>query len=196
MALPVAVELSQVFDEARDIAERVEQQCTTAHVLLAMFTLPNHAQVLLGDRRINEDRILAVIRRGDREAPAAFRELREKTEQLALSCGSRDVNCLHLLLAITRLRESLAHELLLRSGQDMTNLRTQALSYLTGRMPRRYANFRETSSLAQPERPERGAAAAVDRNVSSIITAEEESEPPPPRTPPPRPPVRAEAPRQ
>jgi len=152
-SLPTAVELSQVYEEARDIADRVQQTLSTAHVLLAMFTLPNHAQVLLADRKITEDSILAVIRRGDEDLPHAVRDLKEKTNTLGLTTGSRDVNCLHLLLAMTRMRGTAAYSLLTRSGEDLTELRTRAMGYLTGRMPRRYANFRTTSALRQEREP-------------------------------------------
>ncbi len=157
-ALPMAVELRQVFDEARDIAERVRQPVSTAHVLLALFTLPNHAQMLLADRRITEDNILAVIRRADEEPPQSVKELKDKAEGLAVSANSRESNCLHLLLAMTRVRGCLAHALLTRSGQDLTELRTQAMGYLTGRMPRRYANFKDQKDGPKP---------AVDRNPPS-----------------------------
>jgi ATP-dependent Clp protease ATP-binding subunit ClpC len=149
----VAVELRQVFEEARDIAQKVGQPMTTAHVLLAMFTLPNHAQVLMGDRRLNEDRILSVIRRGEEEGARLVQDLRGKTEELADGLGSREVNCLHLLLAMTRLKEAVAHQLLVRSGEDLADLRAKAMGCLSGRMPRRLANFRKTSNLAVDHAP-------------------------------------------
>jgi ATP-dependent Clp protease ATP-binding subunit ClpC len=147
--LPIAVELSQVYDEARDIADQVGQPLTTAHVLLALFTLPNPTEVFLGDRRISEDSILAVIREGEKEPPSAVRELKEKTEQLAHSLRSSDVNSMHLWVALCNARGSTAHRLLLRSGEDVTTLRNTAMGFLSGRMPRKYLNFRQTSARAR-----------------------------------------------
>ena len=40
-----ASDLAQVLAEADDIAQSVDQKLTTAHVLLALFTIENRAQV-------------------------------------------------------------------------------------------------------------------------------------------------------
>ena len=53
-------ELNPCNAHFRDIAERVHQPQSTAHVLLALFTLPNHAQMLLEERAITED-VLATV---------------------------------------------------------------------------------------------------------------------------------------
>lgn len=151
--LPISAELSQVLEEARDIAEKVGQPLGSGHLLLAMFVLPNAAQTLLSERSITEDTILAVLRRGEAEDPGAMRELTEKAAQLGDTLASRDVNCMHVLLAMTRVRASLAWQLLTRSGGDLTRLRTSAMGYLTGAMPRR---FTEPAPTDRPERAERG----------------------------------------
>ena len=60
-----SMELAQVLAEAEDIARSVNQKLTSAHQLLAFFTVPNRAELLLRDRGIDEDRVLGG---DDREA--------------------------------------------------------------------------------------------------------------------------------
>ena len=56
-----SMELAQVIAEAADIATSVNQKLTSAHQLLAFFTVPNRAEILLKERGIDEDRILATM---------------------------------------------------------------------------------------------------------------------------------------
>ncbi len=63
-----SAELKQVLSQARDIASQTEQAPSSAHVLLAMFTVPNLAELLLLEREVNEETLLALI---ERMAPAA-----------------------------------------------------------------------------------------------------------------------------
>ena len=53
MRAPMAIdstELAQIAAEAQDIAKNVGQPAGTAHLLLATFTVPNAADVLLRER--------------------------------------------------------------------------------------------------------------------------------------------------
>jgi ATP-dependent Clp protease ATP-binding subunit ClpC len=71
------------------------------------------------------------------------RELLERTREIAQTCGSVEADCLHMLIATTRVR-CLAQDLLAKSGLDLTGLRNTALSYfLSGRMPRKLQLGRE-----------------------------------------------------
>jgi ATP-dependent Clp protease ATP-binding subunit ClpC len=58
MAIIDSMELAQVLAEAEDIARNVHQRLTSAHQLLAFFTVPNRAEMLLRERGVDEDRIL------------------------------------------------------------------------------------------------------------------------------------------
>jgi ATP-dependent Clp protease ATP-binding subunit ClpC len=130
-------DLAQVMVESEDIARSVAQKLTSSHLLLAMFTTENRAQVLLRDRGIDEDLLLGVMTSVPAEADGLVRELLERTREIAANCGCREADCLHLLIACTRLRCA-AQDLLSRAGVDLTGLRNTALSYyLSGRMPRK-----------------------------------------------------------
>ncbi len=136
-------DFAQVMSEAEDIARSVNQRLTTAHVLLAMFTVENRAALLLKERGVDEDLLLERLTSAPSEQDGLVRELREKTREIAFSCGSSEADCMHALIGITRVRCS-AQDLLFKTGLDLTGLRNTALSYFTsGRMPRRLMLSRE-----------------------------------------------------
>jgi ATP-dependent Clp protease ATP-binding subunit ClpC len=131
------------MSEAEDIAATVNQRLTTAHVLLAMFTIENRGALLLKERNVDEDKLLELLTHAPSEPDGLVKELREKTREIATSCGSAEADCLHAVIAMTRVRCA-AQDLLHKTGLDLTALRNTALSYFTsGRMPRRLLLQRE-----------------------------------------------------
>lgn len=138
-----STDFAQVMSEAADIALAVNQQLTTSHVLLAMYTVENRAAMLLGERGITEDTLLELMSHAPREPEGLVKELREKAKEIASTCGATEADCLHALIATTRVRCS-AQDLLFKTGLDLTALRNTALGYYTsGRMPRRLMLQRE-----------------------------------------------------
>src|SRR3990172_5140198 len=138
--MPLVIEsadLVQVLAEAEDIARSVNQKLTSAHQLLAFFTVPNRAEVLLRDRGIDEDKILQALTEKPSEPEGIERDLRERAREVASDVGAQEVDCLHLLIAMSRVRSSAAHQLLAACGLPLATLRNVALSYFTSRMPRR-----------------------------------------------------------
>jgi ATP-dependent Clp protease ATP-binding subunit ClpC len=132
-----STDFAQVLAEAQDIAQSVSQDLTTVHVLLALFTVENRAQLLLHERGIDEDVLLQAMTAAPHEEDGLIRELRERTREIARSCGCAEADSLHALIATTRIRCA-AQDLLLKVGLDLTSLRNTAFSYyLSGRMPRR-----------------------------------------------------------
>ncbi len=142
-------DLALVLSEADDIAQSVSQKPTTAHAVLALFTVDNAGQRLLKERGVDEDRLLALVKAAPTEPDGTLRELRDRAREIARACGSREADCLHLLIAVTRLRCA-GHELLAGTGLDLTAVRNTALSYfLSGRMPRKFGP-RDARSPARP----------------------------------------------
>jgi len=130
-------ELSRIAAEALDIAKSAGQAPTTAHLLLATFTVPGAADVLLRERGCDEDRVLDELSRArPPEAPELFAQALERARQLADDCASPSAEGLHLLVALARLSRSAAAGLLDRLV-NLPSLRTTALGYLTGSVPRR-----------------------------------------------------------
>ena len=152
-----SMELAQVLAEAEDIARNVNQKLTSAHQLLAFFTVPNRAEVLLRDRGVDEDKVLAVLTGAPREAEGIERDLRDRAREVAEGVGAEEVDCLHLLIAMSRVRTSAAHQLLAACGIQVATLRNVALSYFTARMPRRL----RTLTPAPARAPAPGARRAV-----------------------------------
>src|SRR5438270_9544193 len=135
-----SAELSQIAAEAQDIAKSVGQPPRTHHLLLATFTVPGPADVLLRERGCDEDRVLAELAslgKAPEEPSASFADALERARQLALDCGNAQAGGLHLLIALTRLSRSTAASLLERTAGPIATLRTTALGYLTGAIPRR-----------------------------------------------------------
>ncbi|HSN15816.1 MAG TPA: ATP-dependent Clp protease ATP-binding subunit [Anaeromyxobacteraceae bacterium] len=136
LAIP-SMELAQVLAEAEDIARSVNQKLTSAHQLLAFFTVPNRAEILLKERGVDEDRILAAMSGTPKERDGLERELRERAREIASGTGAEEVDCLHLLIAMSRVRASAAHQLLSGCKISPPTLGNIALSFFTSRMPRR-----------------------------------------------------------
>jgi ATP-dependent Clp protease ATP-binding subunit ClpC len=135
-AIP-SMELAQVLAEAEDIARSVNQKLTSAHQLLAFFTVPNRAEILLKERGVDEDRILAAMSGTPKEREGLERDLRERAREIASGTGAEEVDCLHLLIAMSRVRACAAHQLLSGCKLSPATLGNVALSYFTSRMPRR-----------------------------------------------------------
>jgi ATP-dependent Clp protease ATP-binding subunit ClpC len=170
-----SMELLQVLAEAEDIAASVNQKLTSAHQLLAFFTVPNRAEILLRERSIDEDRILAAMDGKPREPEGIVRDLRERSREVAASVGAEEVDCLHLLIAMGRVRASAAHQLLAACGLQLSTLRNVALSYFTARMPRRLREVQPVTvrpaPAPVPRRAEARRAAEIEADRAEAPTA-------------------------
>src|SRR5512133_1083895 len=147
-----SMELARALAEAADIASSVNQKLTSAHQLLAFFTVPNRAEILLKERGVDEDRILGTMTGKPKEPEGVERDLRERALEIAESVGAEEIDCLHLLIAMSRVRASLAHQLLAACGLQLPTLRNVALSYFTSRMPRRLKEI-QSVQIAPPGAP-------------------------------------------
>jgi ATP-dependent Clp protease ATP-binding subunit ClpC len=167
-----SMELAHVLAEAADIAASVNQKLTSAHQLLAFFTVPNRAEILLKERGVDEDRILATMTGKPKEPEGIERDLRERARAVAESVGSSEVDCLHLLIAMSRVRASLAHQLLGACGLQLPTLRNVALSYFTARMPRRLKELQPVNALspAPPARAGRATPASAGAAASDAAS--------------------------
>ncbi|HKB75025.1 MAG TPA: ATP-dependent Clp protease ATP-binding subunit, partial [Myxococcales bacterium] len=120
-------ELSRIAAEALDIAKSAGQVPTTAHLLLATFTVPGAADVLLRERGCDEDRVLDELSRArPSETPELFAQALDRARQLADDCATPAADGLHLLVALARLSRSAAAALLDRLV-NLASLRTTAL---------------------------------------------------------------------
>ncbi len=149
MEVTQSAELAQVLAQAQDIAGQTEQGLSTAHVLLAMFTVPNLAELLLLERSVNEETLLANIDRMEREPEGSVEGLEASAARIARGCDDAHSNCLHLLAALTRMPQTFAFGLLQRTGVDMGRLRVAALRYATHGVPSRVLRTAEPEEIEE-----------------------------------------------
>ena len=128
--------LREVIEEAEDIAAEAGQVPGSVHLLLAFFTTRNRTERFLRERHLDEDRLLKHVPPGAREPKGSVRTIMEKAAQLAAGCGSERVEGLHVLVGMTRVRESGAYRVLDGAGVCPARLRTRALTLLTSATPR------------------------------------------------------------
>ncbi len=195
-----SMELAQVLAEAEDIARNVNQRLTSAHQLLAFFTVPNRAEVLLKERGVDEDRILLAMTGAPEEPEGVERDLRERARDVAEGLGAEETDCLHLLIAMSRVRAAAAHRLLQACGVPLSTLRNVALSYFTAGMPRRLQRVQPVKAgvASAGPAPRRAAPAApdleaIDRALGFGDDLEDEEDQAADPAEPPAPPGREEA---
>ena len=157
MAVIESMELAQVLSEAGDIARNVNQRLTSAHLLLAFFVVPNRAEMLLRERGVDEDRILLAMPGAPEEPEGLERDLRDRARQVAEGLRADETDCIHLLIAMTRVRQCSAHQLLAACGLELAALRNVALSYYTAGMPRRLRRVPQPANRAPAPSPRRPA---------------------------------------
>ncbi|MEZ4271168.1 MAG: Clp protease N-terminal domain-containing protein [Myxococcota bacterium] len=94
--------------------------------------------------------MLREIRVMEDEPKRMLARVRERAREIARGSTGRDVDCLHILIALTRLRDAFAYRLLERCGTPLTALRNVAVSYVTGNMPRRYRTIAQDTKMREP----------------------------------------------
>jgi ATP-dependent Clp protease ATP-binding subunit ClpC len=148
MSLPLSRELGDVIDEANDIADRVEQTLSSAHLLLALFTVPNRAAVFLEDRNVTVDKLLEKLSGASDEAPAILDRIYQRGERIASGSRAEAMSSLHLLAALVRESSSHAVELLKDAGINVSAIRASVMSYATGStpLPRRFRTLSTTAA--------------------------------------------------
>src|SRR5690606_18365498 len=169
-----ARDLAQLRVEAEDIARKAGQTPTTAHVLLAIFTVPCPARTLLSERGVDEMRVLAALPGAPDEPETLLDELFARAREIASGLGV-PADSLHLLIAISRSPETLAHALLTTCAVPLSSLRNTVLSwYTSGRIPRQYV---QKQAPLEPAVIDRGPA---PRARKAIAEPRPEAPPPPP----------------
>jgi ATP-dependent Clp protease ATP-binding subunit ClpC len=152
--IPPAADLARALTEARAIADGVGQPLSTTHLVLALFTVPTPAEVLLAEYTINEDTLLALVDAKATESQDAVREVLNVAEETALRCDARQTNTLHLLVALLKTRETSAYALLEAAlGPNTALLRNRVMSFVTGVLPRRLLQPIQDAKLVEPTPP-------------------------------------------
>ena len=135
--VPLAADLSRALHEARAIADGVGAKLSTTHIVLALFCVPNPAEVVLKDANVDEDRLLSLMGNALVDEPGAVDAVLLATEETALRCDARQANTLHLLVALLKVREGAAWQLLESALGGNAALRNRVMAYVTAVLPRR-----------------------------------------------------------
>ncbi|MFU8804985.1 MAG: AAA family ATPase, partial [Bradymonadaceae bacterium] len=140
MSLPLSCELGSLLAQARDISHKTNQALSSAHVLLAMFTVPNSAAVFLKDREITVDKLLTALTEYPEEPSEILQRIHERGRRIADGSGAEEFSSLHLLAALVREKPSLAFRLLEECGGNIGAIRASVMSYATASrpLPRRF----------------------------------------------------------
>ena len=141
MARPYSLELEYVIDEANDMAEEKGQQFCSLHLLFGLFVLDNSGGLLLTEEGWSEEALIPHIDRTVRESELIADEIMNIAEQASSTYRNREVNCLHLVVALCRQRNSMAYHTMQKAGVPISTLRNRALSLLVDEMPRRYSSM-------------------------------------------------------
>jgi len=188
----LSLEVKDILRAARDLADGADQPLTTGHLLLGMLTSTNRAGAVLQDLRIDAERLLAAlgaVKRAERrlqESEELLGRVEARMGEAARNTGAAMVTSLHLLLALTREKSSVAYRACAFMGIPPVQIRTLALGRINGPTPR---------SIARAEGGRKGRAdeAFRDEPGSAVALAEPEPEPRR-RATPQRPAVAAQAP--
>ena len=128
-----STELKQVLVESADIAAKVGQTETTAHLLLAVTSAPaNKARLLLEERRVSSEKLLMSVSQVRPEEATAKDAVVETARRIADECRASETDCVHLLIAMTRSSACMAFQMLTACGISLPSLRNKALSYYLG----------------------------------------------------------------
>jgi ATP-dependent Clp protease ATP-binding subunit ClpC len=135
--VPLAPDLSRAHHEARALADGVGAPLSTMHMLLALFCVPNPAELVLREANVDEDRLLALMGPTIVDEPDAIEAVLAATDETALRCDARQANTLHLLVALLKVREGAAWQVLENTLGGNAALRNRVMSYVTAVLPRR-----------------------------------------------------------
>ena len=149
--LPAAPDLSRTYHEARALADGVGAPLSTTHLVLALFCVPNPAEVVLREASVDEDRLVGLMSGALKDEPGALDAVLLATDETALRCDARQANTLHLLVALLKVREGAAWQLLEGALGGNAALRNRVMSYVTAVLPRRLQNaLNEAKELPAP----------------------------------------------
>ena len=137
MEIPVSREVRDIYSEGRDIAVQSSRSFDSAYLLLAMFTVPNRGVGVLEERRKYEGDLIDAMAEhvSSEESPQVVKEIQDKTQQIAAGCSANLINTLHLLVALSRVRNSQAYRVLTSVGLDPAEVRNASIALLQGPVP-------------------------------------------------------------
>ena len=142
-------EVKLIYQEAKDISIQDDSIIDTAYILLAMFIVPSKARELLKTTGLGIDYITDILKNLDPEPLQTWQEVFKSAIEMAKNTGSNQVTTLHLLSAITKLRNSRAYQILSYSRLSVAELRMQAISMLSNGIKEQVVYPEQEESIEQ-----------------------------------------------
>ncbi len=130
-SVPFSQEVRAVYQEGRNLAMRTGMPNDTSHILLALFMVPSQAQALLLRTGLEPAMIVDGVNELPKDKPDQIDAVYNLAMDLARRLNSDQVTTVHLLVALTRARNTRAYKLLQASDVSIHVLRTEALASLT-----------------------------------------------------------------
>ncbi|MFH1131743.1 MAG: Clp protease N-terminal domain-containing protein, partial [Pseudomonadota bacterium] len=105
--------LELVFEQADEAAARSSTPCCSAHLLWALLIIRNPGQRVFADRGLEPKAIVEQLAAMPvPEAPSIMNQIRDRSLQIAKSCGSSEVGALHLVIVLSTMKESAAYQII------------------------------------------------------------------------------------
>ena len=132
-----AADLAICLQEAKHIAAGLGQSLHSGHLLLSFFTVPGPAEVLLAEKSMNEDKIIAVMDRHVSEKPASSTKFTiTRSKRRFGATPAKSTRCTFWWACWGKRKRCLSA--LEKAMGSVSPLRNAAMSFVTGVMPRRF----------------------------------------------------------
>jgi len=130
-------ELRELRKLADELARRLGERVSTAHLLAAVVTQPSATSDLLRERRLVLDDVLRVARSTSDEVAEPIASALTRAREIAARMGTQDASSPHLLLALLGEPRAAARRSLEQLGVDVSRLRAQTMQLGLGILGRR-----------------------------------------------------------
>src|SRR6185369_2178173 len=165
-------ELRELRKLAEELARRLGERVSTAHLLAALVAEPSSTAELLRERRISADDVLRTARglAGDELAEPIASAL-TRAKEIGARMGTNVPSAPHLLLALLGEPRAVARRTLEALGVDASRLRAQAMQVGLGLVGRRRPTAQKPISLptlATPAESEPSPSPSAARKPSAV----------------------------
>jgi ATP-dependent Clp protease ATP-binding subunit ClpC len=144
-------ELRELRKLAEELARRLKERASTAHLLAALVMQPSNTSELLRERRVSPDDVLRTARglAGDELAEPIASAL-TRAKEIGARMGTNAPSAPHLLLALLGEPRAVARRALETLGVDASRLRAQAMQVGLGLVGRRRPQAPQALSVSVP----------------------------------------------
>jgi ATP-dependent Clp protease ATP-binding subunit ClpC len=148
-------ELRELRKLAEELARRLGERISTAHLLAALVAQPSSTAELLRERRLSADDVLRTARAlaGDELAEPIASAL-ARAKEIGVRMGTSAAAAPHLLLALLGEPRAVARRCLETLGVDLSRLRAQSMQVGLGLVGRRRSQQQQLTSV--PPLPQAG----------------------------------------